>query len=50
MTEKEIVELKQRIEQLERALWALAMHQPLGADNHGRLYSIPMPKVSSAGA
>lgn len=44
MTEQEIEDLKRRVEQLEKALWAVAAKAPICCDEHGRLQALKTAK------
>ncbi|MBR1230185.1 hypothetical protein JQ600_35410 [Bradyrhizobium sp. AUGA SZCCT0176] len=41
MTDQEIDDLKKRVEQLEKALWAVAFNKPTCCDERGRLAAAP---------
>jgi hypothetical protein len=47
MTVQEIEDLKKRVEQLEKALLAVAFNQPTCCDERGRL--IAMPRAADPG-
>lgn len=44
MTAEEIEDLQRRVEQIEKALWAVALGGNLVADQNGRIMAQPKPK------